>query len=211
MVKRKNTRDEHKFPGKPSLKRRIFLIKHRFQLRFAFYPLLFLAVFMAGGAVYLYDYIDETLSYFIYLPHCRVDNIWPELTPAIGNLAAVGGTAFLAALAVWVLLAYARLVKDLKRLEEWADGFDPGEAAGVMTDSINDVEVRALAHRLVDAAEKFAEWDSRVSILKREFLEEAGKLTTAADAELVAGFEELNLKWVALKDEIGRVRINGRQ
>lgn len=207
----KNTRAEHKRPAKPTLTRRIFLIKHRFQLRFALYPLLFLCLFLGGGALYLYYYIDETLSYFLYLPHCRVDNIWPEVSPAIMNLATVGGSAFLAALAVWVLFAYLRLVKDIKRLESWADGFDPGPAANLMTDSIRDGEVRALAHRLVDAAERFEEWDGNVARLKSEFLAGARALETSSDENLSAGLEELTLKWVALHDEINRVSVDERK
>ena len=194
-------------PGKPALRRRVFLIKHRFQLLFAFYPLLFFALFLLAGGVYLYDFIDETLSYYLYLPHCRADNIWPEISPAVLNVGLFGGAGFACVLGLWVWRKYARMRNDIAALEKWGQTFDPADA-NQLTGSLKEREVRALAHKLADAAERYADWEERIGARKEDFLKEAETLLAAPDDEFMAGVAVMRDKWLILWDEINHVRVD---
>lgn len=195
--------------GLPRFRRRIFLVKNRFQFRFALLPIGFFTLFLLGAGVYLWWFINDTLNYFIYMPHCRIDNIWPEVSPAIVNTALVGGGAFLASLMAWTFVKYRPLKKDIANLDEWTATFDPatGKAAAA---AMKDQEMRLLAERLVEGAEHFSRWEGEASASREEFMSAARKLLDADDAHFIAGLAELRDKWRNLWDEVNRVRVDER-
>lgn len=190
-------------------KRRIFLVKNRFQTRFALFPLAFFLLFLIGAGGYLWWFINDTLNYYIYMPHCRIDNIWPEVSPAIVNTALVGGGAFLVALAAWTVSRYRPLKRDIAKVDEWSARFDPA-LGDALKAGIKDHEVRLLAARLVKAAERFEGWEKATGEARAEFLAAARKLEGLPDAEFIAGVAELRDKWRNLWDEVNHVRIDER-
>lgn len=200
---------DHHQGGPPRFRRRIFLVKNRFQFRFALLPLAFFALFLLGAGVYLWWFIDDTLNYFIYMPHCRIDNVWPEVSPAIVNTALVGGGAFLASLMVWTFIKYRPLKRDIANLDAWTEDFDPATGRAAIA-TMRDQEMRLLAERLVEGAERFAKWERGAGASREEVFEAARKLREADDAHFVAGLAELRDKWRNLWDEVNRVRVDER-
>lgn len=194
---------------RPPFQRRIFLIKHRFQMLFVLYPLLFFTVFLLGSSYYLYSYIGDTLDYFMYLPHCRLDNMWPEITPGIINVVAVGGSSFLVFLGLWLWRKYHNLKTDIGKLEEWTAGFD-AETGAALHDSLKEKEIRLLSRRLSEASQRFGQWEGEVEKRRAEFLESARKLEKADDAEFITLLADLRDKWRKLWDEVNHVRIDER-
>lgn len=196
-------------PGRPKFQRRVFLVKNRFQVHFALFPIIFFVLFLLGGGAYLYWFIDETLNYYIYLPHCRLDNIWSEVAPAIGHVAAVGGGAFLLVLGLWTWRRYAGLRKDIARMEEWTATFDP-KTADAFRAALDDREMQLMGLRFCEAAHRFDFWGAEVERLRVDFYQAARELRNTDDEHLIPALAELNLKWRNLWDEVNRVRIDER-
>jgi len=142
-------------------RRRTFLIKHGFQIRFAVYPLLFLGVFLGLAGVYLYRHLQEVLGLQLYLPHSRLQDPWQVVAPALGRVAAWGGGAFLLALSAWVWGRFARLRRDLERLADWLNGLNRGETPEALP-HLADREVRLLGEGLEASAQAFDVWRRNV-------------------------------------------------
>ena len=204
-----NPGHNHHHRGKLRFRRRIFLVKNRFQLQFALIPIVFFLLFLIGAAAYLYWFIDDTLNYFLFLPHCRLDNFWPEISPAIIHVAAAGGGAFLLVLALWSWRRFSRLKRDVHEVDLWAVGFKAEEGVRLM-ERVKDKEVRIIAERLVTAAEHFHKWEGELLARRQEFLAAAKELQNADDAHLIVGLADLRDKWRLLWDELNHVRIDER-
>lgn len=190
-------------------KRRVFLVKNRFQILFALVPLAFFLLFLAASGFYLYKFIRGTLNYYIYQPHSRVENIWSEVAPAIFNVAAVGGGVFLLLLALWVWRRHHVLKTDIALLDRWAAGFDEKEGHDVMK-TLRDRELRLLGARLVKAADHFHRWDRGVNEAREEFIAEARRLEHTPDEGFIEELALLSDRWKKLTEELNRVRVDER-
>jgi len=157
--------------GKPlPFRRRTFLIKHGFQIRFAVYPVVFLGLFLGLAGSYLFMHLQEVLRLQLYLPHSRLQDPWQVVAPAVGRVAAWGGAAFLAVLSAWVWARFARLRGDLERLADWLGGLARGVSPG-QPPRLSDAEVRALGEGLQEAAQRFTAWDQDVTARGRALLD----------------------------------------
>jgi hypothetical protein len=143
-------------------RRRTFLVRRTFQVRFAAYPIAFLALFLALAGGYLYIHLREVLHLQVYLPHSRLQDPWQVLTPALGRVALWGGGALLVVLSGWVWIRFARLRRDLDQLTDWLNLLGREEAAGAPP-RLRDPEVRALGERMGDAAGIFDAWRQGVA------------------------------------------------
>lgn len=149
--------------GNPlSFRRRTFLLKHEFQIRFALYPVVLLGVVLGLGYAYLYVHLQESFRLQMYLAHTRLHDPWQMVAPLIGPVAGWGGAVFLVSLSVWVCWRFAWLRGDLERLADWLGelgrGFFPCSPP-----PLHDREVRALGEGILAAAERFAEWERDVA------------------------------------------------
>ncbi len=138
-------------------RRRTFLVKQEFQLRWALYPLLILAVFLLAAGVYLDREVTGALRFELYRPHSRVENTWALVRPAVARVVAVGGGAALMVLGFWGAAWTRRLRRDLDALTKWME--EVAEGKGGPPPSFREPEVRALAESLARAAEGFKGWD----------------------------------------------------
>ena len=143
--------------GQIPFRRRTFLVKQGFQLRWALYPLLILAVFLLAAGVYLDREVTGALRFELYRPHSRLENTWALVMPAVVRVVAVGGGAALVALGLWGVVWTRRLRRELDALTAWMEKVAEGK--GEIPPSFREPEVRALAESLARAAEGFAEWD----------------------------------------------------
>jgi hypothetical protein len=208
QVSEETTRQKSKIhTGPPPLRRRVFLIKHRFQFLFAVYPILFLLLFLVCGGIYLYFDISEILNYYKYSPHSTVDNLWFEISPSILKLAGVGGGVFLFVLALWVWLRFKRLKDDIILLSSWAIGFDGKDTESVIT-SLKEKEVKLLGEKLVCAALVFDGFDGEIATARGEFFTEVNRLKDLPDEELPMGIITLEDKYRILRDKINTIRID---
>ncbi len=180
-------------------RRRIYLVKHGFQMRFAAYPLVFLAGFLGASGVFLYRYLHERLRLQAYFSHSRLDNPWDLVAPAVGQVVVWGGTAFLVALAGWGWVRFRRLHRDLEAVSDWlADRTRLGDVAD--PPALDETEVRILAERLSEATRTFAAWE-------REAGEKAARAVSAAEAHGPAS-AEATAALDALRAAVGRVRVD---
>ncbi len=180
-------------------RRRIYLVKHGFQVRFAAYPLVLLAGFLGVAGVFLYRYLNERLRLLAYFSHSRLDNPWDLVAPAVGQVVTWGGTAFLVALAGWGWVRFRRLHRDLEAVSDWlaertrlADAADPPALA--------EAEVRALARSLAQATRTFAEWEREVGVAAARAVA-AAEIHGPDSVEAVASLG-------ALREAVGRVRVD---
>ncbi len=143
--------------GRIPFRRRTFLVKQGFQLRWALYPLLILAVFLLAAGVYLDREVTAALRFELYRPHSRLDNTWALVMPAVVRVVAVGGGAALVALGLWGVVWTRRLRRDLDALTAWMENV--AEGRGEPPPPFREPEVRVLAESLGRAAEELAGWD----------------------------------------------------
>lgn len=184
-------------------RRRTFLVKHGFQVRFAVYPLLLLTAFLLAAGVYLYDHLGQVLRLQLYLPHSRLGNPWELVSPALYRVAAWGGGAFLLALAVWVWRRFSRLRRDLDGLAEWVDTLGPGATPPGLP-RLADREVRALGEGLLDAGRQFEAWEGRVRTAGEGLARAAAR---TAEEGWGGGAADLRRAWRDLREAVGAVRV----
>jgi hypothetical protein len=142
-------------------RRRQFFIKQGFQARFAIFPVLFLAVFLAGAGGYLYWYLKGFLEFELYLSHSRLQNPWHEIAPVLTEVVSWGGGALLLVLALWVWRRFGTLHRDLDRLADWVAAHARGQGEATAP-ALGDREVRALGDGLQQAMAELGAWDERV-------------------------------------------------
>lgn len=184
-------------------RRRTFLVKYGFQVRFAVYPLLLLALFLLGAGVYLSDHLGLVLRLQLYLPHSRLGNPWEVVSPALYRVAAWGGGAFLLALAVWVWGRFGRLRRDLDRLAEWVAGLVPGAPPGGLP-PLAEGEVRVLGEALLHAARQLDAWDNGVASAGEEFARAASRATQRGWAD---GAADVRRALSQLRQAVGSLRV----
>ncbi len=186
-------------------RRRTFLVKHGFQVRFAVYPILFLAAFLLAAGVYLYDHLQEVLRLQLYLPHSRLQDPWQVVAPAVHRVAAWGGAAFLVALTLWVWGRFTRLRRDLERLADWLNGLCRG-AAVAGPPALADREVGALAKGLWEASQAFDAWEGKVRA-QAETLVAAVERARGGAGEPRAALKDVRKAWGELRDAVAAVRV----
>lgn len=187
-------------------RRRTFFVKHWFQTGFALYPVLFLCVFLLGGALYLHRDLRETLEFQLYQPHARLDNPWDVVGPAVLRVAAAGGGAFLLALAAWGWRRFARLHRDLDALSTWL-GRVARDPAGEPLPPIAEPEVRGLGLDLERAARGFEAWDREVAARVGSLFSAAEGVRTVGPGELSAQVAPVRDAWRSLSAELSRMRV----
>lgn len=184
-------------------RRRTFLVKHAFQVRFAVYPLLLLAAFLLAAGVYLSDHLGQVLRLQLYLPHSRLGNPWEVVWPALYRVAAWGGGSFLVALAVWVWGRFSRLRRDLDRLAEWVAALAPGTPPGGLP-PLADGEVRALGEALLHAARQFDAWEDGVRAAGQGLAQAAGR---AAEEGWGEGAAQVRRAWSDVREAVEALRV----
>lgn len=189
------------------IRRRNFLVKHRFQIRFALYPILLLALFLVGASLYLQNYLSEAIEFQLYLPHSRLENPWDEVAPALARVAGWGGGVFLAALALWGWSRFARLKRDLNRLTDWMAEVTRNESPGPPPPLVDD-ELTALARGLHEAAETFQQWDRDVEGKVRGFAQAVAKAQEAGQPISADGLNGIREVWAELSETLSAVRVD---
>lgn len=175
--------------GRPPFRRRIFLIKHGFQTRFALYPILFLAAFLGSAGVYLYRYLQDIFRFQLYLPHSHLENPWHEVQPVLAEVALWGGAAFLLVLSLWVWRRFGRLRRDLDNLADWLAAHARGEGTQHVP-HYKDREVELLGQGLEKAVLGFEDWERRSEESLRALAEAARAVAEApADATRIAAVQ----------------------
>ncbi|MBI5015176.1 MAG: hypothetical protein HZB55_06755 [Deltaproteobacteria bacterium] len=193
-------------PSMRAYRRRNFFVKHWFQVGFALYPILFLAVFLAAGSLYLERQVRETLEFHLYLPHSRLANPWDVVGPAVLRVAVAGGGAFVLALAAWVWRRFARLHRDLSGLAAWL-AVVVGGRTGVVLPALRDVEVRLLGVGLEKAARDFEDWDGAVAARVDGLCADVSAARAAGPAELPERLAAVRDRWRALVGDLSRLRV----
>lgn len=184
-------------------RRRTFLVKHAFQVRFAVYPLLLLAAFLLAAGVYLSDHLGQVLRLQLYLPHSRLGNPWEVVSPALYRVAVWGGGAFVLALAAWVWGRFSRLRRDLDRLAEWVAALAPGTPPGGLP-ALSDGEVRALGEALLHAARQFGAWEDAVRAAGQGLAQAAARAEREGWAQ---GAARVRRAWSDLREAVGALRV----
>lgn len=187
-----------------TFRRRIFLIKHGFQARFALYPIGFFVLFLAGAGLYLEAYLREALEFQLYLPHSRLENSWALVAPVLAETAIWGGAGFIAALATWGCVRFVRLRADLNRVADWTTGLAAGHAPEPPP-AISDAEVRALGTALHRAAVSFEAWDGATSAKARSLIAAVEALERAEPAQRLG---PVRTAWREFWDALGAVKID---
>lgn len=191
-------------PPRIPLCRRTFLVKVGFQAPFAGYPLLFLFLFLAGGALYLHVHLREVLAHPPLLPGDPLRNSWEAVSPALVRLAAWGGVGFLGALGAWGWRRFGRLGADLDRLAVWVEG--PGHCGPVgPPPTLADRDVAALGGALGAAARSFRRWDDEVAARTRIVAEALDALEVDDDDRWTAGLRHLRAAHQELRDALAAV------
>ncbi|GAB4278404.1 MAG: hypothetical protein Kow0092_34210 [Deferrisomatales bacterium] len=185
-------------------RRRNVFVKQGFQLRFALWPLLFLAAFAAAAAWYLDGYLSDLLEYYQYAPHSRLANPWTEFAPAAWRVGLGGGGAFLLALLAWGGWRFGRLRGDLAALAGWIAALARGRELSPLP-PIRDPEVRALGRSLEAAAARFALWDEELAGRARRLHSSAEAL---AGPEPAAALAEAWEAWRELREVLEGVRVD---
>ena len=189
-----------------SYARRNFLVKHWFQVRFALLPISFLAIFLAAGGLYLNWNMRETLEFYLYLPHSRIQTPWEVVAPSLTRVTIWGGASFLLALALWGWRRFTRLQSDLEVLADWAarlpraSELDPLPAMG-------DAEVRSLGEGLRKAAESLRDWDRGVAETSAAFAQTVRALDSVAGEGLTEGLSAARAAWKTFQEDLSKVRV----
>jgi hypothetical protein len=193
--------------GKPSFARRTYLIKHRFQLPFAIYPIIFFSLFMVGAGYYLHGYLREVLEYHLYSSHNDLQNVWAEVQPAVLDVSLIGGLVFICIMGLWVVRHFSILKGDLKVLHKWLGSGRLAEDHDKLF-KLKDDEVRALAEKLYIATESFEGWDRESSVLRDKMVKAAREVQSASDEEFMEKLAALRRTWRWYWDKLGQIRID---
>ncbi len=134
-------------PGRLPYRRRTYLVKQGFQLRWAAYPIAILILFLLAAGLYLHREVLDILRLELYRPHSRLENTWQVVGPAVARVVVAGGSGALGLLLLWGLGWFRRLRRDLDALTRWADEAADGRAPPGPA-RVSEPEVAALARSL---------------------------------------------------------------
>ncbi len=192
--------------GRIPFRRRTFLVKQGFQLRWALYPLLILAVFLLVAGVYLDREVTDALRFELYRPHSRLENTWALVRPAVARVVAVGGGAALVVLGLWGVAWTRRLRRDLDALTAWMGNVAEGKAGP--PPSFREPEVRTLAEALARAAEGFAQWDREMARAWEVLARELESVDVGDPHAVRAALPAIQAAVGRLRDVAARLRID---
>jgi len=138
-------------------RRRTFLVRQGFQLRWSLAPVAALLLFLAVAGLHVYREAAEALRFESYRPHSRVVSTWELVGPATLDAAAVGGAGALVFLGLWGVLWFRRLRRDLSAVAAWLE--DRAERPGTPPPGLGDREIRLLAEGFERGARTLEAWE----------------------------------------------------
>lgn len=207
MVKEKGFPSGRSGTGKPSFARRTYLIKQRFQLPFAFYPIFFFGLFIVCAGFYLHGHLVEILEYYIYSSHNDLENVWSEVRPEVFKVAITGGTFFVVVMGLWVGRHFSVLKSDLRALGGWL-GRGRLEAEHDQLYALKDFEVRALGEKLYLASEGFEAWEREAQVLQEKLSKAAHETAQAPEEEFLEKLSALRRNWRWHWDKLGEIKVD---
>lgn len=192
---------------RPSFRRRNFFVKQGFQLRFAFYPISFLAIFLLVSGFYLKTHLEELLRFQLYLPHSHLENPWDEVFPELIRVASWGGGVFLVVLAAWCWLRFSMLKASLERLADWAASV-VGKVNDMPPPHLKETEAAKLAKDFYKANLAFREWDDCIALRVEDFIQSIEILENASKEERINQLPNIRNAWHELWNTTTEVRID---
>ncbi|GAB4257197.1 MULTISPECIES: hypothetical protein [Deferrisoma] len=142
-------------------RRRTFLVKQGFQLRWSLAPVGALLVFLLVAGAHVYRGAEETLRFEAYRPHSRVKTTWELVGPPTLEAATLGGAAAAVVLGAWGLLWFRRLRRELAELASWLER--RAEEPGAEPPRFRDPEIQLLAEGLARGAAHWEAWHGELA------------------------------------------------
>lgn len=193
--------------NRPPFRRRNFFIKQGFQLKFAFFPILFLTIFLVVSGIYLKSHLEVILKFQLYLPHSHLENPWDEVFPELVKVAAWGGGVFLAVLSVWCWVRFSVLKRSLIQLADWVGSIVRGEP-DLKPPVLKEREAAKLAENFSKAAEAFSRWDKKTDEKIADFIKAVEALDNVSNEERISQLSNIRNKWHELWSATAEVRVD---
>ncbi len=194
-------------PGRPPYRRRTYLVKQGFQLRWAAYPIAILVLFLVVAGVYLHREVVEILRFELYRPHSRLENTWQVVGPAVTRVVAAGGAGALGLLLLWGVAWFRRLRRDLDALTLWAGDLADGRAPPGPA-RVSEPEVAALARSLDRGRAAVEAWERDVEAAWQRVARAVPDPDRADEAALRRAAPGIREAVAELRRVAGRLRID---
>jgi len=194
-------------PGRLPRRRRTYLVKQGFQLRWAAYPIAILTLFLLAAGVYLHREVLDILRLELYRPHSRIENTWQVVGPAVTRVVVGGGAGALGLLLLWGAGWFRRLRRDLDALTLWTDEVADGPAPPGPARA-SEPEVAALARSLDRGRAVVEAWERDVEAAWQRVARAVPDPARADEAALRRAAPGIQEAVAELRRAVGRLRVD---